>query len=218
MAFQLIETMLHIDKYLQTIVNEYSAMAYLLLFVILFLETGVVVTPFLPGDSILFAAGAIATTGSLDIGLLFIILFIAAVIGDTFNYHIGKYIGPKVFTKESSLFFQKEHLTRAQNFYAKHGKKTIILARFIPIVRTFAPFVAGIGVMPYGIFLAYNVIGAALWCGLFIFGGFLFGNIPWVQERFGLLVIAIILISLLPLIKEFAVHFFRKKKTPNDVC
>ena len=212
MILQFIEVILHIDKYLQTIVNEYSVMTCVLLFLIIFFETGIVVTPFLPGDSLLFIAGALAATGSFNLMLLFIIIFIAAVLGDTFNYNIGKYIGPKIFKKESSLLFHKKHLMRAQIFYEKHGKKAIILARFIPIIRTFAPFVAGIGTMPYRTFLLYNVMGAALWCGLFIFGGFLFGNIPWVKEHFGLLVISIIVISLLPLLKLIIVHFLSKRK------
>ena len=211
MPFKIIELLLHIDKYLQAIVSEYSAMAYVILFLVIFLETGIVVTPFLPGDSLLFVAGALAATGSLKIWPLFFVIFIAAVIGDTINYHIGKFIGPKVFKKESSLLFNKEHLVRAQAFYEKHGKKTIILARFIPVIRTFAPFVAGIGIMSYRVFLTYNVFGAALWCILFIFGGYLFGNINWVQERLSLLVIAIIAISLIPLIKEIIAHFFRKR-------
>lgn len=212
MIIQIFETILHLDKFLQTIVNEYSAATYLFLFLIIFFETGVVVMPFLPGDSLLFAAGALAAVGSFNVGLLFLIIFIAAVAGDTVNYHIGKFIGPKVFKKESSRLFNKEYLLRAQKFYEKHGKKTIILARFIPILRTFAPFVAGVGVMPYGTFLTYNVLGGALWSGLFVFGGFLFGNIPWVKERFGLLVLAIIFISLIPLIKELAAHFLTRKK------
>ena len=167
------------------------------------------VTPFLPGDTLLFAAGTLAATGVFRIEILFSIIFIAAVVGDALNYHIGKYVGPKIFKKESSLLFNKEHLARAQKFYEQHGKKTIILARFIPIIRTFAPFVAGIGTMPYKIFLMYNIIGAALWCGLFIFGGALFGNIPWVKEHFGIIILAIIFISLLPLAKEI---FTRPKK------
>ena len=184
MLSPIVDAILHVDAYLQFIVNEYSTMTYLLLFLVIFLETGIVITPFLPGDSLLFAAGALAAVGYLKIGILFIIVFIAAVIGDTLNYHIGKYIGPKIFKRESSLFFNKKYLVRAQAFYEKHGKKTIILARFIPIIRTFAPFVAGIGLMKYKIFLFYNVIGAFLWCSLFVFGGFLLGNIPWVKEHF----------------------------------
>lgn len=209
MLLQFADIILHLDKYLQTIASEYSALTYILLFLIIFLETGIVVTPFLPGDTLLFAAGTLAATGVFRIEILFSIIFIAAVVGDALNYHIGKYVGPKIFKKESSLLFNKEHLARAQKFYEQHGKKTIILARFIPIIRTFAPFVAGIGTMPYKIFLMYNIIGAALWCGLFIFGGALFGNIPWVKEHFGIIILAIIFISLLPLAKEI---FTRPKK------
>jgi len=212
MIFQTIQVILHIDRYLQSIVNEYSAMTYVLLFLVIFLETGIVVTPFLPGDSLIFAAGALAATGSFNIWVLFIIILIAAVLGDTINYHIGKHIGPKIFRRESSLLFHKEYLVRAQTFYKKYGKKTIILARFVPVIRTFAPFVAGIGTMSYGVFLTYNFIGGLLWCILFIFGGFLFGNIPWVKEHFGLMVIAIIFCSLIPLIKEIIIHLFSKRK------
>ena len=211
--FKLLEFILHIDKYLAAIVNQYSTLAYAILFLIILIETGIVVMPFLPGDSLLFAAGALAATGSFQIHLLFLIIFIAAVLGDTLNYHLGKFIGPKIFTKESSLFFHKEHLARAQHFYEKNGKKTIILARFIPIIRTFAPFVAGIGAMPYVIFLTYNIVGGAFWSALFIFGGYWFGNIPIIKENFGLLIIAIILISLAPLAKEVICHFFIKKPT-----
>lgn len=212
MFLRAIEIFLHLDKYLQAIVDEYSALTYGLLFLIIFLETGIVITPFLPGDSLLFTAGALAAIDSFRIEILFLIIFIAAVLGDTINYHIGKYIGPKIFTKESSFFFHKEHLTRAQKFYEKYGKKAIIIARFVPIMRTFAPFVAGIGKMSYKVFLAYNIIGATIWCGLFIFGGFLFGNIPWVRENFGVIVVAIIFISLIPVFKEVAFHYLQKKK------
>ncbi len=212
MVIELIEIMLHIDKYLQIIVNEYSTAAYFLLFLVVFFETGLVVAPFLPGDSLLFAAGALAAIGSFKLSLLFLVIFLAAVLGDTLNYHIGKYIGPRVFKKESSLFFNKEYLLRAQKFYEKHGKKTIILARFIPIIRTFAPFVAGIGTMSYRTFLAYNVIGALMWCALFIFSGFFFGNIPWVKENFGLFILAIIFVSLMPLFKEIIMHLWHKRK------
>ncbi len=211
---QIFEVILHLDKYLQVMVNEYSTITYAILFLIIFFETGVVITPFLPGDSLLFVAGAMAAVGSFRIEVLLLVIFIAAVLGDTLNYHIGKYIGPKIFKKESSLLFRKEYLIRAQEFYVKHGKKTIVLARFIPIIRTFAPFVAGIGTMPYRIFLTYNIMGAALWCGLFLFGGFLFGNIPWIKEHFGLMVIMIIIVSLIPLVKEIAAHFWGKKKEP----
>lgn len=206
----LFNLILHLDVSLQAVVDTYSSSAYLLLFVIIFLETGIVLTPFLPGDSLLFAAGALAGTGSFQIEILFPLLLVAAIMGDTLNYHIGKHIGPKIFKKESSIFFHKEHLVRAEAFYEKYGKKTIILARFIPVVRTFAPFVAGIGRMPYGIFLLYNILGACIWCSLFVFGGFFFGNIPWVKEHFGLLILAIILLSFIPMIKELVIHFWKK--------
>lgn len=212
MLLRFFEVILHLDTYLQAVVNEYSILTYVLLFLIIFLETGIVVTPFLPGDSLLFTAGALAATGSFNIALLFLIIFVAAVIGDAVNYHIGKFIGPKIFKKENSFFFHKEHLLRAEKFYEKHGKKTIILARFMPMIRTFAPFVAGIGKMPYGIFLAYNVIGAAIWCIIFIFGGYLFGNIPWVKDHFGLLILAIIFISFIPFVKEVIYHYYSKKR------
>lgn len=215
MAAKIFEIILHLDKYLQAIVADYSALTYLLLFLIIFLETGVVIFPFLPGDSLLFVAGALAATGTFNIEILFLVILIAAITGDAINYHIGKFAGPKIFKKEKSLFFNKEHLARAQKFYEKYGKKTIIIARFIPIIRTFAPFIAGIGTMPYRTFLIYNVIGALLWCILFIFGGFLFGNVPWVQEHFGPLILAIIFISLLPAAKEIIAHLIAQKRRLN---
>lgn len=211
MAYPMMEILLHLDTYLQVLVNEYSTWVYVFLFLIIFFETGIIITPFLPGDSLLFAAGALAAIGSFNLAILFAVLLLAAVLGDTANYHIGKFIGPKVFRKESSFFFRKEYIVRAQRFYEQHGKKTIILARFIPIIRTFAPFVAGIGTMPYRTFLFYNIVGALLWCGLFVFGGFFFGNLVWVQEHFGLLILGIILVSLIPMIKEIIVHLRKKK-------
>lgn len=214
MLLKFIEIILHLDKYLQTVVNEYSTITYLLIFLVIFCETGLVIAPFLPGDTLLFTAGALAAAGSFDLWFLFAIIFIAAVAGDALNYHIGKYSGPKIFRKESSsLLFDKEHLITAQNFYEKHGKKTIILARFIPIIRTFAPFVAGIGRMPYRIFIIYNITGALLWCSLFIFGGFIFGDIPWVKAHFGILILAIIFVSLIPIAREFICHYIRKKRS-----
>ncbi len=201
MVIQFLEIMMHIDKYLQILVNDYSMATYFILFAIVFLETGVVLAPFLPGDSLLFAAGALAATGSFDLKILLTVIILASILGDTLNYHIGKYIGPKIFTKESSWFFRREYLVRAQHFYEKNGKKTIILARFIPVIRTFAPFVAGIGTMSYLTFLTYNVIGAVLWSGLFVLGGFYLGNITWIQENFGLFIIIIIITSLIPITK-----------------
>jgi membrane-associated protein len=211
-----LEILLHIDVYLQFVISEYSTMTYVLLFLIIFIETGIVIMPFLPGDSLLFAVGALAATGILDIWIVFVVFFVAAVLGDTANYHIGKFAGPKVFKKEDSVLFHKKHLRRAEQFYEKYGGKTIILARFIPIVRTFAPFVAGVGTMTYKKFISYNVIGAAMWCGIFTFAGYLFGNIPFVKENFGIVIIAIIVISLLPLGKGVADHY-RSKKTAEKL-
>lgn len=215
---RLIDIILHVDKYLVTIVNDYAALTYGIIFAVIFVETGFIIFPFLPGDSLLFASGALAGIGTLNIWFVYLTIVAGAVIGDTVNYYIGKHIGPKIFNKESSLFFRKEYLIRAELFYEKYGKKTIILSRFVPIIRTFAPFVAGIGRMSYRVFLFYNIIGALLWTGLFVFGGFAFGNIPWVKEHFGLIVIGIILISLVPLVKEVVFHFFfSKKETKKDV-
>lgn len=210
---QFLDIILHIDQYLQLIAQEYATATYVILFAIIFLETGIVITPFLPGDSLLFAAGALASTGIFSIEIIFLTLFSASVLGDTLNYHIGKYLGPQVFKREDTILFHKKHLMRTQMFFQKHGKKAIIIARFVPVVRTFAPFVAGIGSMSYSTFLSYNIIGALLWCSFFIFSGYLFGNIPWIKERFGLLVIAIIVISLLPLVKEAISHYMKKKKS-----
>ncbi len=207
----LIDIFLHLDQYLSLIVSQYSTLTYVFLFLIIFMETGLVVTPFLPGDSLLFAIGALAATDVLNVELVFLVIFIAAILGDTFNYHIGKVLGPKLFRKEDSFFFHKKHLIRSQTFYEKHGGKTIILARFIPIIRTFAPFVAGMGTMSYRKFLIYNVVGAFLWCGLFIFSGYFFGNLPFVQENFNTILLVVIFLSLIPLIKEILVHFFFRK-------
>ena len=199
----LIEFFLHIDIHLNTIIQNYGVWTYGLLFLIIFMETGFVVTPFLPGDSLLFAAGTFAAVGSLNIGLLFLMMFVAAVAGDTTNYWIGNRLGPPVFEKKFRCLKQ-EHLERTQAFYERHGGKTIVLARFVPIVRTFAPFVAGVGTMPYGRFLLYNVFGGFLWTGLFLSIGYFFGNIPVIRNNFELVIPAIILISILPMVIEFA--------------
>lgn len=212
MVIQFLEIIMHVDKYLQVLVNDYSLATYIILFLIIFFETGLVLAPFLPGDSLLFAAGALAATGSFDLRILLIIIFLASVFGDTLNYHIGKFIGPKIFTKESSWFFRRDYLVRAQHFYEKNGKKTIILARFIPVIRTFAPFVAGIGTMSYLTFLTYNVIGAVLWTSLFVLSGFYLGNIVWIKANFGLFIIIIIIISLIPLLKGIISSFLSKKE------
>lgn len=199
----LIDLFLHLDKHLNEIISQYGAITYLILFLIIFAETGLVVTPFLPGDSLLFAAGALSVSGSINVLILFFLLCIAAVIGDSVNYAFGKYLGPKIFEKERIRFLKKEHLDRTHAFYAKHGGKTIIIARFIPIIRTFAPFVAGIGSMTYFKFISYNIIGGIAWVAIFIFGGYFFGNLPFVRSNFSIVIIAIVLISVLPAVFEF---------------
>ncbi len=197
----LLDIFLHLDKYLSGIIAQYGLLTYLILFITVFLETGIVILPFLPGDSLLFVTGTIAAIDSLNIFLLFIILSLAAILGDTVNYWVGYFIGEKTFKKETR-FIKKEYLNRTQNFYEKHGGKTIVIARFIPIIRTFAPFIAGVGRMNYKRFLSYNVFGGVLWVALFVFSGYWFGNIPAVKDNFGFAILAIIAISLLPLIIE----------------
>ena len=198
----LIDLVLHLDEYLNVIITNYGVWTYGILFLIIFMETGFVVTPFLPGDSLLFAAGSFAALGSLNPVYLFVLLSIAAVLGDTINYSIGAYIGPRAFSGEIK-YLKREHLDRTHEFYEKHGGKTIILARFIPIIRTFAPFVAGVGSMTYGRFIIFNVIGGITWVALFTFGGYYFGNLPVVRNNFELVIFAIIFISFIPPILEF---------------
>ena len=210
----LIDFILHIDEHLSFIVNQYGVLSYAVLFLIIFMETGFVITPFLPGDSLLFAAGAIAATSEINIFLLWIILFVAAFLGDTVNYWIGHYLGPKVFEKDSK-FLKKEHLIKAQVFYDKHGGAAIVLARFVPIVRTFAPFVAGIARMTYPHFIMYNIIGGLLWVSIFTFAGYFFGNLPFVQENFHYVVVVIVLLSLVPIIFEWYKAKKEAKKVKN---
>jgi membrane-associated protein len=209
---QLIDIFLHLDVYLNSVIQQYGVWTYLLLFVIVFLETGVVVTPFLPGDSLLFAAGAFAAAGALEVGWVFGLLFVAAVLGDTVNYRIGYSVGPRAFHGQNR-FFKREHLERTHQFYERHGGKTIVIARFIPIIRTFAPFVAGIGRMSYGRFVVYNIGGGLLWTVLFVFGGYYFGNLPTVKRHFTLVILAIIIISLLPPGLELLQHYRRKARS-----
>jgi membrane-associated protein len=199
---QLIDVFLHLDKHLAEVTRDYGAWTNAILFAIVFCETGLVVTPFLPGDSLLFTAGALASLGTLNVWVLFVLLSVAAILGDTVNYWIGKKIGPRAFDG-SVKFLKQEHLRKTEAFYEKHGKKTIILARFVPIVRTFAPFVAGVGSMTYGTFIAYNVIGGVAWVAICVFAGYFFGNIPIVKKNFSLVVLAIIGISVLPLAWEW---------------
>jgi membrane-associated protein len=209
---QLIDFVLHIDVHLNEIIRNYGTWTYLILFSIIFCETAFVVTPFLPGDSLLFACGAFAANGALDVWWVCILLSIAAIAGDTVNYWIGAYIGPKAFTKEDSRFFKKAYLIRTHEFYERHGGKTIIIARFMPIVRTFAPFVAGIGKMSYAKFLTYNIVGGMLWILSFVFLGYFFGNLPVVKKNFTLVIFAIIIISVLPSVIEVIRH---KRRTRN---
>jgi membrane-associated protein len=183
------------------VISEYGTWTHLILFLIVFCETGLVVTPFLPGDSLLFAAGTFAALGALDVRMVVFLLIVAAIIGDTVNYWVGAWIGPKAFSGRVR-FLRKDYLDRTHAFYEKHGGVTIILARFVPIIRTFAPFVAGVGAMSYGKFLLYNVVGAVLWVGIFVLGGFFFGNIPVVRENFTIVILAIIAISVLPIAYE----------------
>jgi membrane-associated protein len=202
----LFEIVMHLDKHLDLLIRNYGIWTYGILFFIIFFETGFVVTPFLPGDSLLFAGGTFAALGSLDARWLIISMSIAAIAGDTVNYWIGHTVGPKVFNKEKSRFLNKEYLYRTHRFYEKYGGKTIILARFIPIIRTFAPFVAGIGSMTYRRFILYNISGGIAWVVIFVLGGYLFGNIPVVKQNFSLTIFVIIILSILPGIIEFLRH------------
>lgn len=200
---QFLDFLLHLDEHLITIVSEYGVLTYAFLFAVIFAETGLVVTPFLPGDSLLFAAGAIAALGSLNIFAILAILILAAILGDTVNYWIGHFFGQKIIDSPKVPFINQKHIDQTQEFYAKHGGKTIILARFVPIVRTFAPFVAGVGKMEYGRFITYNVIGGVIWVTVFTLAGYFFGNIPAVKHNFSVVVLAIIGISVVPMVFEF---------------
>jgi membrane-associated protein len=200
----IIDLFLHLDKHLGELVSSYGTLSYLILFLIVFCETGLVVTPFLPGDSLLFAAGALASTGSFDLPTLFAVLIIAAILGDLVNYQIGKFIGPKAFDAKYQRFFKKEYLLQTQAFFEKHGGKAIIIARFVPIIRTFAPFLAGVGSMPYKQFGLYNIAGALIWVLSICTAGYLFGEIPVVKNNFSLVVIGIIIVSIMPAVIEFA--------------
>jgi membrane-associated protein len=207
----LIDLFLHLDKHLSAVITQYGAWTYGLLFLVIFIETGFVVTPFLPGDSLLFAAGAFAALGSLNVWLLFLLLAAAAVLGDTVNYWIGHFLGDRAYNIK---WVKKEYLDRTHGFFEKYGNKTIFLARFVPIVRTFAPFVAGIGRMSYKDFFSYNVFGGITWVALFTFTGYFFGNIQFIRDHFSLVVIAIVLISIIPMVVE-AVKMRREGKQPK---
>lgn len=207
----LIDFILHLDKHLVNIVSTYGVLTYVILFLIIFAETGFVITPFLPGDSLLFATGALAALGSMNLFLVLGILILAAILGDTVNYWIGHFFGQAIINNPRIPINQK-HIDQTQEFYAKHGGKTIVLARFVPIVRTFAPFVAGVGKMHYGTFITYNVIGGVIWVSAFTLAGFFFGNIPWVQHNFEIVVFAIIGISVVPMIYEVVQAKLKKEK------
>jgi membrane-associated protein len=211
MLLNFIDIFIHLDQHLSLLIQSFGGWAYLIVFLVIFCETGLVVTPILPGDSLLFGLGAIAAMGALKVEWLFVMLSIAAIAGDTVNYMIGHYVGPRVFARESGRFFKKEYLERTHRFYEKYGGKTIIIARFVPIIRTFAPFVAGIGSMTYSRFIAYNIVGGISWIALFIFGGYYFGNLSIVKRNFTLVIFAIILISILPGVIEYV---RQRRQTP----
>ena len=211
MLASLIDFVLHIDQHLIELTQTYGLWIYAILFLIVFCETGLVVTPFLPGDSLLFAAGAVAALGGMNVHIAAALLLAAAVIGDAVNFAIGKYFGEKLFAKPDSRVFKREYLDKTHAFYEKYGGKTIILARFVPIVRTFAPFVAGMGNMHYGRFIRYNIIGALMWVGLLTYAGYFFGELPVVKNNFGLVVIGIIVVSVLPMAVEIAKANWGKK-------
>ncbi len=215
----LIDFILHIDRHLAEIIADYGAWTYAVLFLIIFAETGLVVTPFLPGDSLLFAAGAFCAkpeTG-LNVHLMAMLLFIAAVIGDTLNYWIGSKIGPAVFKREDSIFLRRKHLDRAHAFFEKYGGRAIILARFVPIVRTFVPFVAGAGKMTYSRFVLYNILGGFVWIYFFIYAGYWFGNQPFVQANFKLVILAIIILSVLPIVFELVRGWQQSRRASRPV-
>ncbi|MBI1969013.1 VTT domain-containing protein [Candidatus Woesearchaeota archaeon] len=212
---KLLDIILHVDKYLGTLLSVVGSWTYLLLFFIIFAETGFVLTPFLPGDSLLFGIGAFAAQGYFSLLLILILLCGAAIIGDSMNYWIGAHVGKRLLAG-NHRFIKPGHIEKTKLFYEKHGKKTIILARFIPIVRTFAPFVAGIGKMQYPVFLLYNITGGILWVSLFILAGYLFGNIPFVQKNFGVFIIGIIIASFMPMVVEVVKHILNKKKKSKE--
>ena len=195
-----IDIVLHLDKHLAVLVQQYGTWIYAILFVIIFSETGFVVTPFLPGDSLLFVAGALAALGGMNIGVLLAVLIAAAALGNMLNYQIGRFLGPKVFQWQGSRFFNRSALDKTHAFYDKHGGKTLVISRFLPLFRTFAPFVAGIGAMSYPRFTLFNLIGAVSWVGLLALAGYFFGNLPWVQKNLSVVILAIIAISLVPVV------------------
>ncbi|EMS71090.1 DedA family protein [Ruminiclostridium cellobioparum] len=198
--YTLLDFIINLDKHLTELINNFGGFTYVILFLIIFCETGLFMAPFLPGDSLIFVVGALSASGTMNIWLITGVLIAAAVIGDTVNYHIGKFLGPRIFKKQNVRFLNRKHLDKAHEFYRKHGGKTVIMARFIPVIRTFAPFVAGMGSMSYGRFILYNIAGGVAWVSICVASGYFFGNIPVVSENFTLVILAIIGISLLPVV------------------
>ena len=211
MMTTLLYSLFALDQTVAALATQYGAWLYAILFVVIFAETGLVVCPFLPGDSILFIAGTVVAAAGLDVHVLVVVLIVAAVLGDSINYGVGHYIGPKVFQRRDSRWFKQEHLRRTQAFYERYGGVTIIIGRFVPIIRTFAPFLAGVAGMSYRRFLSYNIVGGCLWIGLLVYAGYLFGNIPWVKQNLSLIVIAIVVVSLIPA----ATTFVRERRAAN---
>ncbi len=216
LAFTFIDIFVNLDEYLVNIISQYGSWAYLIIFLVIFCETGLVITPFLPGDSLIFILGALAAGGEINLAVIGATLMTAAVLGNVINYRIGSYIGPKVFSGTKIRFLNENHLHRTQDFYKKHGGKTIVMARFLPIIRTFAPFVAGIGGMHKGKFLIYNLVGSVSWVALFLWGGWAFGNIPVVERNLSLVVLGIIIVTCLPALIGFLKE--RLKKRPQPEC
>lgn len=211
LVYGFIDIVLHLDRHLQWLVANYGPWIYAILFAIIFCETGLVITPFLPGDSLLFVAGAVAAGGGMDVHMLFAVLVTASFTGDNTNYWVGRYAGPRLFRRERSVFLNPAHLVRTQRFYERHGGKTVLIARFVPIVRTFAPFVAGMGRMAYPRFVAYAFGGAVLWIGSLTYAGYFFGNLPIVRENLSLVIIGIVILSITPGIVEYV----RARRAPS---
>jgi membrane-associated protein len=203
MLTTILYSLLALDETVATLATQYGPWLYAMLFVVIFAETGLVVCPFLPGDSILFIAGTVVAVAGLDVHVLVVVLIAAAVLGDSVNYAIGHYIGPKAFHRPDSRWFRQEYLRRTQSFYEKYGGITIVIGRFVPIIRTFAPFLAGVAGMSYRRFLSYNVVGGCLWIGILVYAGYLFGNIPWVKDNLSLIVVANVVVSLIPAVSKF---------------
>ncbi|MBW7900735.1 MAG: DedA family protein [Rhodocyclaceae bacterium] len=211
LLLQLFDVLLHLDRHLAVLVQQYGPWIYAILFFIVFAETGFVVTPFLPGDSLLFVAGALAAVGGMDLGPLMATLIVAAVLGNQVNYHIGRFIGPRVFHWENSRLFNRAALQKTHAFYEAHGGKTVVISRFLPLLRTFAPFVAGVGAMDYARFTAFNVGGAALWVVSLTLAGYWFGNVPWIKQNLAAVIVGIIIVSLLPV----AIGWWRHRRDAN---